>query len=109
MTCMPAQVHGFVLSIFASIVAPFGGFFASAIKRAYNIKDFESVIPGHGGAMDRLDCQFIMALATYVYCHTFLRGNRDAVNDVIDSIRGLSEDEMREVVNQMNKMLQKRS
>ena len=33
----------------------------------------------------------------------------NAVNDVIDSIRGLSEDEMREVVNQMNKMLQKRS
>lgn len=107
MTCMPAQVHGLVLSMFASIVAPFGGFFASAIKRAYNIKDFESVIPGHGGAMDRLDCQFIMALATYVYCHTFLNGKTDAVNDVIDSIRGLSEEELREVYKQMNMMLQK--
>ena len=38
---------------FASSVAPFGGFFASAIKRAYGIKDFDSFIPGHG-RMDAL-------------------------------------------------------
>ena len=105
--CMPAQVHGLVLSIFASIVAPFGGFFASAIKRAYNIKDFDSVIPGHGGAMDRLDCQFIMALATYVYCHTYLKTRSDAVNEVIDSIRDLRHEEIKEVISRMNKIVQK--
>ena len=104
--CLPAQVHGFVLSIFASIVAPFGGFFASAIKRAYNIDDFDSVIPGHGGAMDRLDCQFIMAMATYVHCKTFLPGMGDVVNDVMDAISELNEEQVREVYERVSKLVQ---
>jgi len=56
----PVQFHAVALSIFASFVAPFGGFLASAIKRAYGIKDFDSMIPGHGGVMDRMDCQLLM-------------------------------------------------
>lgn len=55
------------------MIAPFGGFYASAIKRTYNLKDFDSVIPGHGGVMDRMDCQFITALFTSVYYNTFIR------------------------------------
>lgn len=66
------QYHGLFLAFFASTIAPFGGFAASAIKRAYGIKDFSSLIPGHGGFMDRLDCQFLMALATYVHLKTFI-------------------------------------
>jgi phosphatidate cytidylyltransferase len=42
----PIQVHAVWLALFASLVAPFGGFLASAIKRAYGIKDFDSIIPG---------------------------------------------------------------
>ena len=34
----PAQLHSFPLSVFASLIAPFGGFFASGFKRAFNIK-----------------------------------------------------------------------
>ena len=49
----PIQIHALWLGLFASLVAPFGGFLASAIKRAYGIKDFDSIIPGHGGVMDR--------------------------------------------------------
>lgn len=56
----PVQFHALALSMFASLVAPFGGFLASAIKRAYGIKDFDSMIPGHGGVMDRMDCQLLM-------------------------------------------------
>ena len=37
------------LGFFASFAAPFGGFLSSAIKRAYGIKDFNNLIPGHGG------------------------------------------------------------
>jgi len=71
--CKPFQLHAAVLAIFASVVAPFGGFFASAIKRAYNIKDFDSLIPGHGGFMDRMDCQFLMLLCTNVHYRTFVQ------------------------------------
>jgi phosphatidate cytidylyltransferase len=45
------QWHGLALAAFASTVAPFGGFAASAIKRAYGIKDFANFIPGHGNAL----------------------------------------------------------
>lgn len=34
----PAVFHSLPLSIFASLIAPFGGFFASGFKRAFNIK-----------------------------------------------------------------------
>lgn len=46
-----------VLSLFASVIAPFGGFFASGFKRGFKIKDFGNSIPGHGGMTDRMDCQ----------------------------------------------------
>lgn len=42
---VPIQKHAVVLALFGSTVAPFGGFLASAIKRAYGIKDFASIIP----------------------------------------------------------------
>ncbi len=44
--------------IFASLVAPFAGFLASGMKRAYQIKDFAKTLPGHGGFIDRFDCVF---------------------------------------------------
>lgn len=69
----PVQIHALSLAFFASVVAPFGGFLASAIKRAYGLKDFDSLIPGHGGVMDRMDCQFLMALCTWVHYNTFVK------------------------------------
>jgi phosphatidate cytidylyltransferase len=68
----PIQIHALWLGFFASVVGPFGGFLASAIKRAYGIKDFDSIIPGHGGITDRLDCQFLMALCTWVHYNSFV-------------------------------------
>jgi phosphatidate cytidylyltransferase len=55
----PFQIHAVVMAAFASLVAPFGGFFASGFKRAFNIKDFGDSIPGHGGVTDRMDCQCV--------------------------------------------------
>jgi phosphatidate cytidylyltransferase len=69
----PCQLHALVLALFASVVAPFGGFLASAIKRAYDIKDFDSFIPGHGGLMDRMDCMFLMLLCTLIHYNTFVK------------------------------------
>lgn len=53
---MPAQIYTLWYSIFASWAAPFMGFLASAMKRAYGIKDFATTLPGHGGFTDRFDC-----------------------------------------------------
>ncbi|KAL6548339.1 phosphatidate cytidylyltransferase [Orobanche gracilis] len=58
---LPVQWHALCLGLFASIIAPFGGFFASGFKRAFKIKDFGDSIPGHGGITDRMDCQTVGA------------------------------------------------
>mmetsp|Transcript_6288 Transcript_6288/g.8120 ORF Transcript_6288/g.8120 Transcript_6288/m.8120 type:complete len:383 (+) Transcript_6288:18-1166(+) len=69
----PVQFHMVVIAIYASLVGPFGGFIASAIKRAYDIKDFAAFLPGHGGLMDRNDCQMLTCLFVGVYVSTFIR------------------------------------
>lgn len=68
----PFQFHALAFSVFASTIGPFGGFFASGFKRAFKIKDFGDTIPGHGGFMDRFDCQLIMATFVNVYFHSFI-------------------------------------
>ena len=44
----PVQFHSLAFATFASVIAPFGGFFASGLNRAFKLKDFGDLIPGHG-------------------------------------------------------------
>lgn len=60
MPICPVQLHALVMALFASVIAPFGGFFASGFKRSFKIKDFGDSIPGHGGMTDRMDCQVFL-------------------------------------------------
>ena len=84
-TLYPIQLHGIVYGLFASIVSPFGGFFASAIKRAYKIKDFDSFMPGHGGMMDRMDCQLLIICFTYIHYITFIMPRASSVRNLLVS------------------------
>lgn len=45
----------FVLTFATSIVAQFGDFFESVLKRVAEVKDSGSIMPGHGGILDRVD------------------------------------------------------
>lgn len=49
-----------------SIISQIGDLAASAIKRSFDIKDYGNIIPGHGGAMDRLDSILVVAPIIYL-------------------------------------------
>jgi phosphatidate cytidylyltransferase len=68
---LPVQWHSLALAFFASNIAPFGGFFASGAKRAFNIKDSANLFPGNGSVTDRVDCQLMMAFFSYAYTDNF--------------------------------------
>ncbi|KAI6121735.1 cytidylyltransferase family-domain-containing protein [Pisolithus sp. B1] len=104
---VPYQLHLLVFAIFASLVAPFGGFFASGFKRAFNIKDFGHSIPGHGGMTDRMDCQFLMGVFTYVYYSSFIREHHVTVGSILQMIvSGLSVEEQMELMRDLKKYMQ---
>ncbi|HEY2572999.1 MAG TPA: phosphatidate cytidylyltransferase [Verrucomicrobiaceae bacterium] len=48
-------VQAFVLAFILCLLGFFGGLVMSAIKRARGIKDWGTLIEGHGGMMDRID------------------------------------------------------
>ncbi len=47
---------------FLSLLGQFGDLMFSAIKRYFGIKDFGSIMPGHGGVLDRLDSIIFVVL-----------------------------------------------
>nr|VDD49219.1 unnamed protein product [Brassica oleracea] len=83
---LPVQWHALCLGLFASIIAPFGGFFASGFKRAFKVKDFGDSIPGHGGITDRMDCQMVMAVFAYIYHQSFVVPESLSVDKLLDQI-----------------------
>ncbi|KAI0798466.1 cytidylyltransferase family-domain-containing protein [Irpex lacteus] len=103
----PYQYHVFFLATFASLVAPFGGFFASGFKRAFDIKDFGHSIPGHGGMTDRMDCQFLMGMFTYVYYTSLIRQNHVTVGSVLQLVvSGLTVQEQLELIGDLKRYLE---
>lgn len=124
---VPYQLHILVMASFASLAAPFGGFFASGFKRAFNIKDFGDSIPGHGGMTDRMDCQwvpqgatidlahsaclarhrFMMGLFSYVYYSSLIRTHHVTVGSVLQTIvNSLTVNEQIEVLNDLKRYLE---
>ncbi|KAI0376291.1 phosphatidate cytidylyltransferase [Hypomontagnella monticulosa] len=106
-TTEPMQFHAIMLASFASLIAPFGGFFASGLKRTFKIKDFGDSIPGHGGMTDRMDCQFIMGFFAFIYFQTFVAQHKVNYGNVMElAITGLSVDEQMELVRGMSRYLE---
>ena len=56
-----------ILAFIGSIIGQLGDLSESAIKRHYGLKDASSLLPGHGGLMDRLDCLLFIVPFVYYY------------------------------------------
>lgn len=61
------------LTLILALVGPLGDLIASALKRKMGLKDFGSILPGHGGFLDRADSH-ILAFPTAYYFLIFFQG-----------------------------------
>ena len=62
-------------SFMLAIAGQIGDLFESAMKRASNIKDSGSILPGHGGMLDRIDGLLLAIPVLYVYLIFIVRVN----------------------------------
>ena len=58
---------------FPTLISMVGDLTASAIKRNYEIKDYGTLIPGHGGILDRFDSVIFTAPLIYFLAVNFIR------------------------------------
>ena len=64
--------HCLIVAFICGIIGQFGDFVESLIKRNCRVKDSGSLIPGHGGFLDRIDSLLFAGPAFYFYYQLFL-------------------------------------
>jgi len=64
--------HALLLGLVVAVVAPIGDLCESMVKRDLDLKDSGSVLPGHGGLLDRFDALLFVLPATY-YLAVYLK------------------------------------
>jgi len=59
--------HAVILGLLGGILGQLGDLCESAVKRTSGVKDSGSLVLGHGGLLDRLDCLIFIAPFVYYY------------------------------------------
>lgn len=63
--------HGVALGLLVSVIAQVGDLGESLLKRDAGAKDSGTIIPGHGGILDRLDSYLLTGVVVYYYLRWF--------------------------------------
>ena len=107
---MPAQFLCVVFGVFASLVGPFAGFLCSGLKRAYGIKDFGTLLPGHGGLLDRFDCQIFAVILAGTILSQFIFQDEMAAHSIEQSFAtDLSREQQARILNLLKGVIAERS
>lgn len=60
-------VHAMAIGVLVALAAPLGDLVESFWKRELGAKDMGTLLPGHGGVLDRCDSLLFTSLAVYLY------------------------------------------
>jgi phosphatidate cytidylyltransferase len=60
------------LAVVVAVLAPLGDLAESLIKRDLGVKDMGSVLPGHGGVLDRIDSVLFVVPAAFLFLRVIL-------------------------------------
>lgn len=66
------SAHWMIISVIIVVFGTMGDLVESMLKRSKDMKDSGTILPGHGGVLDRFDGLLLAAPLVYAYLHLFL-------------------------------------